>query len=240
MKIFWLGHSAFRIEFGDNVLLVDPFLTGNPAFLDSSYKGDVKQATDGCTHIALTHGHNDHIGDTLEILDRTGATLIANYEICSYLAGKSEMGIKAEAANTGGTIDLGDFTIGFVQALHSSSFEEADGTIVYLGNPNGLIINAMGATIYHMGDTDLFGDMALINKLYRPDIGLVPIGDRFTMSSKLAAYACKNFFDFEVVIPCHYNSFDMLEANADAFVEAMKESSTKVIACDVGEKFKIR
>ncbi|NRA87004.1 MAG: metal-dependent hydrolase [Rhizobiales bacterium] len=240
MKIFWLGHSAFRIEFGDNILLIDPFLTGNDTFAESHYAGNINAVTSGCTHIALTHGHNDHIGDSLEILERTGAILIANYEICSYLTSKSTMGIKTEPGNTGGTIDLGSFTISFVQALHSSSYEESDGNIIYMGNPNGLIINAQGATIYHMGDTDIFGDMALINRLYHPDIGIVPIGDRFTMSSQTAALACKTYFDFEVAIPCHYGTFDILEPNADAFLDAMKESSTRVIVPKVGEKFKVK
>lgn len=240
MKIFWLGHSAFRIEFGDTVLLIDPFLTGNPCFADSPYGGDVAKATEGCTHIALTHGHNDHIGDTLEILEATGATLIANPEICGYLSGKSAKGIKSKGGNSGGTIDLGEFTLSFVQAIHSSSYTEEDGTIVYLGNPNGLIINAFGTTIYHMGDTDVFGDMELINRLYHPNIGIVPIGDNYTMGGQNAAFAVKKYFNFEVVIPCHYKTFGVLDQNAEVFENAMKESSTQVATLEVGEKLKFK
>ncbi|PCI88626.1 MAG: metal-dependent hydrolase [Hyphomicrobiales bacterium] len=240
MKIFWLGHSAFRIEFGDTVLLTDPFLTGNPSFAESSYAGDVAKATEGCTHIALTHGHNDHVGDTLAIIEATGATLIANAEICDYLSRKASSPIKAKGGNSGGTIDLGEFTLTLVQAIHSSSYVEEDGTIIYMGNPNGFIINAMGASIYHMGDTDVFGDMELINRLYHPDVGIVPIGDNYTMGGQSAAFACKQYFDFELVIPCHYKTFGALDQRADTFVNAMKESSTKVAVLEVGEKYKIR
>lgn len=239
MKIFWLGHSAFKIEFGDTVLIIDPFLTGNPSFANSSYAGDVAKATQGCTHIALTHGHNDHVGDALEIIEATGATLIANPEICGYLDRKSANGIKTKGGNSGGTIDLGEFTLTFVQAIHSSSFTEPDGTIIYMGNPNGFIINALGATIYHMGDTDVFGDMELINRLYHPDIGIVPIGDNYTMGGQNAAFAVKKYFDFEVVIPCHYKTFGILDQNAEIFENAMKESSTRVAVLEVGEKLKI-
>lgn len=239
MRIFWLGHSAFRIEFGDTVLLIDPFLTGNPCFADSVYKGDVAKATEGCTHVALTHGHNDHVGDTLDIIAATGATLIANPEICGYLSRQAKGDIKALGGNSGGTIDLNEFSLTFVQAVHSSSFTEPDGTIIYMCNPNGFIINAMGTTIYHMGDTDIFGDMELINRLYHPDVGIVPIGDNYTMGGQNAAFAVKKYFNFEVVIPCHYKTFGVLDQNADVFESAMKESSTKVVTLEVGDKYKI-
>lgn len=239
MRIFWLGHSAFRIEFGDTILLIDPFLNHNPCFENSSYAGDVAKASEGCTHIALTHGHNDHVGDALAILEATGATLIANPEICGYLDRKSSNGIKTKGGNSGGTVDLGEFTLTFVQAVHSSSYTEEDGTIIYMGNPNGFIINANGTTIYHMGDTDVFGDMELINRLYHPDIGIVPIGDNYTMGGQTAAFAVKKYFNFEIVIPCHYKTFRVLDQNADIFESAMKESSTKVAVLEVGEKLKI-
>lgn len=239
MKIFWLGHSAFRIEFGDTVLLIDPFLTGNPCFKDSVYGGDVAKATRGCTHIALTHGHNDHVGDTLDIIEATGASLIANHEICGYLGGKATGEIKLFGGNSGGTIDLGEFSITFVQAVHSSSYMEQDGTIVYLGNPNGFIINANGTTLYHMGDTDVFGDMELINRLYHPEIGIVPIGDTYTMGGQNAAFAVKKYFNFEVVIPCHFKTFDVLDQNTEVFENAMKESSTKVATPEIGEKVRL-
>lgn len=227
MKITWFGHSAFRIETGNSVLIVDPFLSGNPLF-----DGQVAEAAKGATHVALTHGHDDHIGDTVEIVKQTGAKLIAIFEICNYLNGKGVDNV--DPTNTGGTIYTDDFNVTFVRADHSSA-TLADGTIQYLGNPNGLVISTRGdGTVYHMGDTDIFGDMALINEIHAPDIGIVPIGDRFTMNPRTAALACKKFFNFSTIIPCHYKTFPILEQSADGFVEALGPDGRKVNVLPVG------
>jgi L-ascorbate metabolism protein UlaG (beta-lactamase superfamily) len=156
MKITWFGHSAFRVEIANSVVLIDPFLSGNPV-----YDGSVEDAARGVTHVALTHGHGDHIGDTAQICKDTGATLIAVFEVATYLNAQGAENL--EPGNTGGTIYTEDFDITFVRADHSSS--SADG--VYLGNPCGLVVRAKaeGKTLYHMGDTDIFGDMALIAEL---------------------------------------------------------------------------
>ncbi len=222
MKVTWLGHSAFRVETGSSVIMIDPFLSGSPVF-----DGDVADVSQGTTHVALTHGHDDHIGDSADICKNNDATLIAVFEICVHLGVE-----KYEPTNTGGTIYTDDFDMTFVRADHSSS---SDG--VYLGNPCGLIIRAKaeGKTLYHMGDTDIFGDMALINELYKPDIGIVPIGDRFTMNPCTAALACRRFFNFSTVIPCHYKTFPLILPTADGFVESMGEDSGKVKVMDIGE-----
>ena len=228
MKLTWLGHSAFRLDIGSSVILIDPFLTGNPVF-----KGDVATATAGVTHILLTHGHDDHIGDAASIAAKTGAQVVSNYEVCMFLMEQGARNINP--GNTGGTIACGEFTVTLTQALHSSGATK-DGKSIYLGNPNGMIIRHKDApTIYHMGDTDLFGDMALIEELYRPKIGMIPIGDRFTMSAKTAAFALKRFFDFDVVAPCHYATFDLLAPNADEFVAEMAGSRTRVLVPKSGE-----
>ncbi len=233
MKITWYGHSAFRVESGDAVILIDPFLTGNPGW-DKGWEGPAE----GATHVLLTHGHNDHVGDALPILKKTGAMLVANYEVCMFLVGKGANGDRINPGNTGGTVDCGGFTTTFVQAQHSSSFGGEGGTNTYLGNPNGLVLHfPSDSTLYHMGDTDIFTDMGLIAELHEPKIGLVPIGDRFTMGGAVAALACRRFFKFETVVPCHYASFGIIDQKADKFVEGMKGAGAKVVVAEAGKAF---
>ena len=223
MKLTWLGHSAVRLEMGSSVILIDPFLKGSPTF-----KGDYDAATAGVTHIIVTHGHDDHVGDTAEIATRTGAQVISNYEICMWLNGQGVTNINP--GNTGGTVPCGEFTVTFTQALHSSGTVK-DGQSIYLGNPNGVVIKHPKApTIYHAGDTDVFGDMTIIDELHRPKIGFLPIGDRFTMSAETAAFAVKRFFNFETVVPIHYATFEgYLAPNADGFVKALAGHKTRVL-----------
>ena len=213
MKIIWLGHSCFRIETGNSVLLIDPFLKGNPTFEKSGVAWE--DATRGVTHVALTHGHDDHVGDTAEICSTSGATLFAVFELAAHLNGQGVE--KFEPMNTGGTVASQDFELTLTPAHHSSS---SGG--VYLGNPCGIVLRTREKkTVYHMGDTDVFPGMALINELYQPTIGIVPIGDRFTMGARTAAFACKKFFQFGTVLPCHYGTFPIIDATADAFVAEM-------------------
>jgi L-ascorbate metabolism protein UlaG (beta-lactamase superfamily) len=221
MKITWFGHSCFRIATGGSVVLVDPFLKGNPTFERSGIGWD--EATAGVTHVALTHGHDDHVGDAAEICKKHGATLFANYELAMHIGGQGAQ--KLEPMNTGGTVRSADFDLTLVDARHSSS---SGG--VYLGNPCGVVIAARdGRTVYHMGDTDVFAGMALIAELWTPDVGIVPIGDRFTMGARTAAFACRTYFKFKTVLPCHYGTFPgMLDASADAFVAAMGDSGVVV------------
>ncbi len=220
MQITWYGHSCFKLETGASTLLIDPFLKGNPTFEKCGLA--FADAIKGVTHVALTHGHGDHVGDTSEICKTTGATLIAVYELAMHLKGQGCE--KLEPGNTGGTIQSADFNITFTNALHSSSSEAG----IYLGNPCGLVIKPKAATdtkhvIYHMGDTDMFAGMELIAAFHQPTIGIVPIGDRFTMGAKAAAFACRRFFTFSTVIPCHYGTFaGMLDPDAKAFADEMK------------------
>src|SRR6185295_15936079 len=164
MKLTWFGHSAFRVEVKNAVIMIDPFLA-NPTF-----KGDHKAAYAGATHVVLTHGHDDHTGSTVEICRATGAMLVANFEICMHLSGHGVE--KYSPSNTGGTIDCGPFSVSFVPALHSSG-TAVDGRSIYLGNPLGVVIAAPGeTTLLHMGDTDIFLDMALIDEIYQPKMGI--------------------------------------------------------------------
>ncbi len=235
MKITWFGHSTFRIDHGGAHVLIDPFLTGNP-----SWKDGWEKPAQGATHVLLTHGHDDHLGDTLAILKKTGAQLVANFEICMYLVGQGANGERINPGNVGGTVDCGGFTTSFVRADHSSSSQTGSGQNVYLGNPAGLILHFPdGSSLYHMGDTDIFADMALINELHKPQIGIVPVGDRFTMGGAVAALACRRYFTFSKVIPCHYGSFPIIDRTADAFLAGMEEDADKVLVPEVGKAMEV-
>jgi L-ascorbate metabolism protein UlaG (beta-lactamase superfamily) len=230
MKITWLGHAAFRLETAKATILIDPFFTGNPSFEGN----DRKDAVKGVTHILLTHGHGDHVGDTAAIAKETGAV------VCQLRSGMwlgHHHGLdKLEAGNTGGTISLDGFSATFVNALHSSAQITEDGVSHSLGSANGLMLHFEDEpSLLHMGDTDIFSDMALINELHRPEIGIVPIGDRFTMGGAVAALACRRFFSFAKVLPCHYGTFPIIDQTADAFVEAMEGRRDNVAVPKSGE-----
>lgn len=222
MKLTWFGHSAFRLDFQKSRVLIDPFLKGNPSFEGQ----DFDTAIQGATHIALTHGHSDHVGDAIEIAKGLDIPVLANADLCSWLNAQGVA--KVDPGNTGGTLRHAEFSMTFVRADHSSAMLSADGNSQALGNCNGLIFKSdQGPTVYHMGDTDIFSDMALINDLHAPEVGLVPIGDRFTMGGEVAALACRRYFDFKTIVPCHYATFGLLDPNADVFVKALGDQGTR-------------
>ena len=246
MKITWFGHSAFRLDFAGKSVLIDPFFTGNPAF-----EGDKAKITEGISHVLLTHGHGDHVGDTVDIAKSTGAKVVTNFELCMYLAKQGVQNF--DPMNTGGTTDQGGFTVTLVRADHSSGLVEMDVNFP-LGSANGIVVKAPGEptvsgedeyspmsakihekapsepTIYHMGDTDIFGDMALIAEIHQPDVVIVPIGDRFTMGPEVAALAVERYFgSAKAAIPCHYASFPPLVPNADRFVAALDGKGIQVV-----------
>lgn len=230
MKITWLGHSAFRVETAKAKILIDPFFTGNPGFTGLN----AREAASGITHILLTHGHGDHVGDTIALAAETGATVFANADLASWLAAKGVGNI--DMGNTGGTVAFDGFTVTFTNALHSSAQVTEDGISHSLGSANGLMLHFDDEpTLYHMGDTDIFGDMGLINELHQPDIGLVPIGDRFTMGGAVAALACQRFFNFKTAIPCHYGSFPFVDQTPEKFVAGMDGASSAVKTPKPGE-----
>lgn len=230
MQLTWYGHSAYGLEFGNSKVLIDPMINNTSWFDGSKYDDVIK----GTTHIVLTHGHGDHVGDSVDIAQKTGATVIGNFDLCMWLANKGVENV--DPGNTGGTIFHDDFSVTFVQAHHSSAHLDENGISHHLGHPNGVVLHINGEkSLYHMGDTDIFGDMALVQELHQPEIGIVPIGDRFTMGGAVAALACRRFFKFETILPSHYGSFPIIDQTADKFLTAMEDDADKVRVIKPGD-----
>ena len=214
MRVTWMGHGSFRIEVGDQVLLLDPWITDNPVFP----KERRAEIVDGATAILLTHGHFDHTQDCAEIACETGAQLIGMYELVNWFAAMD--GVEGTGMNRGGAIKLGNCEVTLVAASHSSSVASDSGP-VYAGQECGFMISAGGKTLYAMGDTDIMADWAWMAELHKPDYAIVPIGGHFTMDGARAAWGCRKFFEFSAVIPGHFKTFPLLEQNADAFRSGM-------------------
>lgn len=208
MKITWLGHSGFRIEIGDQVLLVDPWLGGNPMFPEARRA----EAITGATHVLVTHGHFDHLADAVAIARELSIPCVGIYDLMTWWQEKE--GIEVIGFNKGGTVRLGDVAVTMVNAAHSASVSGPDGP-VYTGTESGFMIAGAGHTIYVSGDTDVMADMEVFNDLHAPDIGILCAGGHFTMDMKRAAYAARTFFNFKTVIPCHYRTFPILEQSAE-------------------------
>ena len=208
MKIFWLGHSSFRIEIGNQILLVDPWLTGNPMFPEFHRE----KAIAGATHILLSHGHADHAGDAVALSKELSIPVVGIFDLMSWWEGQH--GIATVGFNKGGTVALGDVAVTMVNAVHSSSIASDNGP-VYAGHEAGFMIAGEGKVIYFTGDTDVMADMAVMQDLHAPDIGILCAGGHFTMDMKRATYAAKKFFAFSTVIPCHYRTFPLLEQSAE-------------------------
>jgi len=231
MNIIWLGHSSFRIEIGDQILLLDPWLTGNPMFEGQ----DRTAAITGATHILLTHGHGDHTGDTLAISKELGIPILGIYDLMSHWEGSQNANVIG--FNKGGTVQIGDIAVTMVNAVHSSSMAGDNGPI-YAGAEAGFMITGEGHTLYVSGDTDVMADMGVFNDLHAPDIGILCAGGHFTMDMKRAAYAAKTFFDFKTVIPCHYRTFPLLEQSAQVLIDALPD--VNVIEPQVMQAIEIR
>ena len=229
MKITWLGHAAFLLE-GSMRVLIDPFLTGNP-------NAPVKPEDLKVDYIVVTHGHGDHLGDTVEIAKRNDAPVVCIHELSRILA---KQGVENIGMNMGGTVRAGSISVTMVPAWHSADVEDEKGEIISAGMSAGMIVAMDGVKVYHTGDTDVFLDMQLIGELHKPDVMLVPIGDVYTMGIAGAVKALE-LVKPKVAIPMHYNTFPLIEKDPEDFKRAVeaKGLDVKVVILKPGESFEI-
>ncbi|KPA20892.1 metal-dependent hydrolase [Shimia sp. SK013] len=215
MKIIWMGHGSFRIETGDLVLLLDPWLTGNPVLSEDQHDA----ATSGATHLILTHAHFDHVADMLPLARKLNIPVVGQYDLMGYWS--EHEGIETVGFNKGGTVALSETVkLSMVPASHSSTFGTDTGPRTG-GTEVGFMLQAEGHTVYLSGDTDIMADMDWMADYYKPDIGILSAGGHFTMDMRGAAYAAKRYFNFKTVIPCHYGTFPILEQSALDLIDGL-------------------
>lgn len=230
LTITYYGQSAFSFEADGKMVLIDPFLSGNP--IHQTDPNSVNPNT-----ILLSHAHNDHVGDTVDIAKRTGANVIATFELANFIESQGVENVVA--GNHGGTIAFEGGTTKFTPAWHTSSYETEDGSVVAPGIPAGHIIRFGGKTIYFAGDTCLFLDMQLIAE-EGIDIAILPIGDHFTMGPKDAARAAK-MLNAATVIPCHYNTYPPIQQDPQAFkADVESHGNSDVVVLDPGQSVDIQ
>ncbi|HLS66254.1 MAG TPA: metal-dependent hydrolase [Pseudogracilibacillus sp.] len=226
MKVSYHGHSCVKVVTDSHTILIDPFITGNGL-------SDLDPNTVEADVILLTHGHGDHVGDTMQIAERTGAFIVAINELAVYLGQK---GLNAHGMNIGGSYEFDFGRVKYTQAFHSSSYEEEDGTFIYTGMPAGILLTIGEKTIYHLGDTALFSDLKLYGDMHDIDLAFVPIGDNFTMGPEDALIATE-WIKAKRVVPVHYNTFPVIEQDGEAFAKQVKTG--KGIALQIGETIEI-
>lgn len=222
MRLTFLGHSCFLVEIGPNRILIDPFLTGNPAAVARA--DDIR-----CDAILVSHGHDDHLGDAVAIARRNDALIVANYELAEYLAAK---GARTHGMNPGGAHVFPFGRVKLTLAHHSSS-AEAGLNPIYLGSPCGILLQAGGKTLYHAGDTALFLDMQLIGRA-NLDAALLPIGDNYTMGPDDALTALE-LLKPKLAVPMHYDTWPLLAQDATAFARRANEAGHVVHPLKPGE-----
>ncbi|MCX6159978.1 MAG: metal-dependent hydrolase [Ignavibacteriae bacterium] len=224
MKIKYHGHAFVHVNTDKHNIVLDPFISGNPVC-------DVKLDGFKCDFIIPTHGHGDNFGDTLELAKNNDALIIAMNEIAIYCTNK---GLKAHPMNTGGAFNFPFGRVKLTIAHHSSSLP--DGT--YAGDAHGVLMTIDGKNIYHAGDTALFYDMKLIGEMQNIDCAFVPIGDDFTMGVDDAVKAVE-FINPGVVVPVHYNTFDIIKADAQEFKRKVESIGKKCVIMKPGDVLEI-
>lgn len=226
MKVSYHGHSVVKVVTESHTILIDPFISGNGAC-------DLDANTVEADVILLTHGHGDHVGDTVSIAKRTGALVVALNELAVYLGRK---GVNTHPMNIGGAYEFDFGRVKFTHAFHGSSVEEEDGTFVYTGMPGGILLTIEGKTIYHVGDTALFSDLKMIGELNNIDVAFIPIGDNYTMGPEDALIAA-DWINAKIVVPIHYNTFPIIKQDGEAFASKVKTGEGR--ALKIGEGFEL-
>jgi L-ascorbate metabolism protein UlaG (beta-lactamase superfamily) len=227
VRVTFIGHSCFLLDNGKEKILIDPFISGNPV---ARVGADQKKVD----YILISHGHGDHLGDAIEIAKSSGATLIANYEICTYSAGKGVK--KYHPMHIGGGFKFPFGSIKLTIAHHGSTLGSE---LLSGGEPAGIIIRTDGKIIYHAGDTGLFLDMQLIGELDKIDLALLPIGGNFTMDVPDAVKAVE-FLKPRKVIPMHYNTNELIKADPHDFVKRIKPLGSEGIILNPGETYELQ
>jgi len=237
--VTWHGHAAFSVKTpGGALLLIDPWLTNpkNPA-------AEPLAAAAGADYILITHGHQDHVGDAIAIGKKTGARLIAQYELGALLKAKGfparQTGMDT-LMNIGGEIILagGEVRVAMVPALHSGGMSDAGGGFSYAGTPCGYVITITGGpTVYHAGDTGYSAEMAAIGRLYRPDLALLPVGGHFNMTARAAAMAAEDL-GARWTVPMHFATFPLLATTPDGFVRETEKRRTMAVVLRPGQSLK--
>ncbi len=227
VRLTFLSHAAFLLETNGTRILIDPFLNGNPL---ATLKPDEAK----CDYILLTHGHGDHVGDTVAIAKKNNATVISNYEIASWSVSQ---GLTAHPMHIGGAHEFPFGRIKLTIAHHGSGYE-SNGQMIYMGNPAGALITVEGKTIYHAGDTGLFYDMKLIGEMNSIDVALLPIGDNFTMGIDDAVKAVE-FLNPKLSIPIHYKTFDVIDVDPEEFVKKVEGIGKKAQILEIDGELSI-
>ncbi len=215
-KATFLGHACVVVEHGDHRLIIDPFLTGNPQAASRADDIDV-------SYVLLTHGHGDHLGDAVAIAKRCGATIIANFELANYCARE---GATVHPMHIGGAREFDFGRVKLTIAHHGGGAGE--NASIYTGPPVGFLITTGGKTLYHSGDTGLFYDMKLIGEMNAIDLAFLPIGDNFTMGIDDAVKAVE-FLKPKVVVPMHYDTFDVIQADPKVFADRVTGSKVRIL-----------